>query len=109
MAVIRGREYTFPPTGDDWDQIDLSNHSTISPAVWRINLTFIVLVGFVVSLRVSTRALMVRQLFLDDSELGPFPQGYDGSADSSIDSLDCLRRSIPDGRFRRGTCGYVMF
>ena len=68
MAVIRGREYSFPLSGDDWDQIDLNDHSTIAPEVWRINLTFIVLVGIVVSLRISTRALMIRQLFLDDSQ-----------------------------------------
>ncbi|KAK3935586.1 hypothetical protein QBC46DRAFT_46352 [Diplogelasinospora grovesii] len=47
-------------------QIDWNYHSTLAPAIWRVNLTFIVLVGVVVSLRIFTRAYITRHFFVDD-------------------------------------------
>ncbi|KAK0629461.1 hypothetical protein B0T17DRAFT_457636, partial [Bombardia bombarda] len=54
------------PSTDDLSKYDLSDKSTLAPAIWQVNLTFIVLVGVVVSLRIFTRAYITRHFFVDD-------------------------------------------
>lgn len=60
------RDFSLFPTPDQIDQIDFSDHSTLAPAVWAVNVTFIVLVIVLVGLRIYARACITRQLFADD-------------------------------------------
>ena len=46
---------------------DVSKHDSLQPLVLRTNITFIVLVTIVVSLRTFTRLVVVRHFGLDDS------------------------------------------
>ncbi|KAM7194241.1 hypothetical protein V8F33_007387 [Rhypophila sp. PSN 637] len=55
----------MPNTGE-LAQYDFTDKSTLTPAIWNVNLTFIVLVSVVVSLRVFTRAYMTKHFFADD-------------------------------------------
>ncbi|KAK3326898.1 hypothetical protein B0H66DRAFT_638090 [Apodospora peruviana] len=54
------------PSTDELAQYDFTDKSSLAPAVWHVNLTFIVLVGVAVSLRIFTRAYMTRHFFIDD-------------------------------------------
>ena len=46
--------------------IDFSDKSSHASSVWSVNITFIVLVGIIVSMRVFTRAQMTGRFFADD-------------------------------------------
>lgn len=55
----------MPSTGE-LEQYDFTDKTTLAPAIWNVNLTFIVLVSLVVSLRVFTRAYLTEHFFVDD-------------------------------------------
>ncbi|KAK3365498.1 hypothetical protein B0T24DRAFT_723232 [Lasiosphaeria ovina] len=65
FSIKRDTPTPFPSI-QDLAQYDLSDRSTSAPVIWRVNLTFIVLVGVVVSLRIFTRAFITRHFFADD-------------------------------------------
>ncbi|KAK3327030.1 hypothetical protein B0T19DRAFT_151123 [Cercophora scortea] len=54
------------PSADDLTHYDFSDKSTLAPAIWQVNLTFSVVIGVVVTLRVFTRAFLTRHFFIDD-------------------------------------------
>lgn len=54
------------PSAGELAQYDFTEKTTLAPVIWRVNLTFMVLVGVVVSLRVFTRAYMTKHFFADD-------------------------------------------
>ncbi|KAM7185221.1 hypothetical protein V8F20_011903 [Naviculisporaceae sp. PSN 640] len=55
----------MPSTGE-LAQYDFTDKTTLAPAIWVVNLTFIILVSLVVSLRVFTRAFLTKHFFVDD-------------------------------------------
>ena len=55
----------IPSTGE-LARYDFSDKTSLAPSIWHVNLTFIVLVGVVVSLRIFTRAYMTKHFFADD-------------------------------------------
>ena len=57
---------SLTPSAEDLAKYDFSDKSTLAPTVWHVNITFIVLVGVVVSLRAFTRAHMTGRFFVDD-------------------------------------------
>ena len=61
-----GGVYSLMPSPEELARYDFNDKSSLASLVWRVNITFIVLVGIVVSMRVFTRAYMTRQFFIDD-------------------------------------------
>ncbi|KAK3369815.1 hypothetical protein B0H63DRAFT_303061 [Podospora didyma] len=66
--LLSERDITFSPymRPEELAKYDFSDKSTLAPAIWRVNLVFIVLVGIVISLRIFTRAYMTKHYFVDD-------------------------------------------
>lgn len=73
MRLKSPRDFdVLPITPEEIAQIDFNDHSTVAPAVWAVNVTFMVLVGIVVALRIYTRACITKQFFIDDRETPSF-------------------------------------
>lgn len=70
-AMRLKREYSVIPTPEQLADIDFSDHSTLTTAVWGVNVAFLILVAIVVVLRMYTRACITRQFFTDDSKRNP--------------------------------------
>jgi len=62
------RSYSVIPTPEQIADIDFTDHSTLTTAVWGVNVAFLVLVAIIVALRMYTRACITRQFFADDSK-----------------------------------------
>lgn len=54
------------PSSGELARYDFSDKTSLAPSIWHVNLTFIVLVGVVVSLRICTRAYITKHFFADD-------------------------------------------
>ncbi|KAK0755136.1 hypothetical protein B0T18DRAFT_300858, partial [Schizothecium vesticola] len=55
---------SIPP--EELAKIDFSDKSSLSESVWNVNITFMVLVAVIVSMRIFTRAHMTSNFFADD-------------------------------------------
>lgn len=62
----RGDSVFLPASPEELAKLNFNDHSTLAPAVWAVNVTFIVIVIIVVALRTYTRACITRQFFSDD-------------------------------------------
>lgn len=53
-------------TPEELAQINWNDKSNISPLVWGVNITAIVLIILIVSVRLAVRRFVVRKFFIDD-------------------------------------------
>ena len=63
-TLSSGTFTSIPP--EELAKIDFSDKSSLAQSVWNVNITFMVLVAVVVSLRIFTRAHMTSHFFADD-------------------------------------------
>jgi hypothetical protein len=78
MSILSPGSNTYLPTPQQLAQIDFSDRSTNLATIWAVNITSVVLVSVIVSVRIYVRTGFKGSLFLDDSESGDIQacEGY---------------------------------
>lgn len=65
-GLTKRGSFNVIPSPEELAKYDFSDKSSLTSTIWNVNITFIVLVGVVILLRVYTRARMTGHFFVDD-------------------------------------------